>query len=361
MAPSEAALRSLRVLVTGAGGLIGGALCDALARRGHAVTALLRRRQPRDVAAPGDAPAFGAVRPLRGDVAAPDLGLEGVTRLAGQLDLVVHCAALTGFRLADEAYRRVNVGGTARVLALDLPTLHVGTAFVCGDGDGAVAEAPVPAARFNNGYEASKAEAEALVWAARRAGRTVAVARPSVVVGRWADGATPSFGAVYQLIRLAAEGRVRVLPAAPGASLDLVPLDHVVGGLTDIAECLAERMGEADGRVFHLASGRPVPLAALTALTDAFPACRAPRLVPPGHDLSGLGPRERWMQEQVVAAYAAYLRPSPRFATGNLLALSGRRCPPVDAAFLHRLIGFAVEAGYLPGARPGAPAQRTSG
>ena len=357
MAPDGARLQPLRVLVTGAGGLIGRALCDALAGRGHAVTALLRRRG--DAAPPGDAAGFGAVRPLHGDVAEPGLGLHGAAPLAGQFDLAVHCAAVTGFRLADEVYRRVNVGGAANVLALGLPLLHVGTAYVCGENGGAVAEAPaVAAARFNNGYEASKAEAEALVWAGRRAGQAVAVARPTIVVGRWGDGATPGFGAVYQLIRLAAEGRVRVLPAAPDASLDLVPLDHVVGGLVDIAE----RMAEADGRVFHLASGQPVALAALTGLAAAFPACRAPRLVAPErYDPDGFAPRERWMQEQVVGAYAAYLRPSPRFATGNLAKLSGRRCPPVDAGFLHRLIGFAVEAGYLPGARLSAPAQRTSG
>ena len=349
------ASRPLRVLVTGAGGMVGQALCAALAGQGHGVTALLRRRRAcADTVVPDGPDTFGAIRTLYGDVAEPDLGLDGAARLAGTLDLVVHCAALTGFRLANDAYRRVNVDGTRRVLdlaaAADVPVLYVGTAYICGDVHGTVAEIPeMPAAtRFNNGYEASKAEAEALVWAARRAGRVVAVARPSIVVGRWADGATAAFGAVYQLIRLVAEGRVRVLPAAADASLDLVPLDHVVGGLVD----LAEGMTEANGRVFHLASGDPVPLAVLTDVAAAFPPCRNPCLVPPEHyDLAALTPRERWMHEQLVEAYAPYLRPSPRFATANLSDLSGRRCPPVDAAFLHRLIGFAVGVGYLPGAR----------
>ncbi len=360
MASNEAASRPLRILVTGAGGLIGRALCGALAGRGHAVAALLHRREPPNDDAANPTRPFsgrpGLVAPMQGDVAEPDLGLRPATaaRLAADLDLVVHCAAVTGFKLADAVYRRINVGGTARVLAFaaaadpPLPLLHVGTAYVCGDAGGSVAEAPVAAARFNNGYEASKAEAEALVWAAHRAGRVVAVARPSIVVGRWADGETSAFGTVYQLIRLVAEGRVRVLPATSDASLDLVPLDHVVGGLVDVAE----RMAAANGRVVHLASGRPVPLAALAGVAAAFPGCRAPTLVPPErYEPAGLDERGRWMHEQVVTAYAAYLRPSPRFATDNLWHLSGRRCPPLDGAFLHRLIGFAVSAGYLPGAR----------
>ena len=40
-----------------------------------------------------------------------------------------------------------------------------------------------------------------------------------------------------------------------------MPIDHVVGGLTDIAERMA-----AAGRTFHLVSGAPVPVAALRTL-----------------------------------------------------------------------------------------------
>ncbi len=340
----------LRILVTGAAGLIGRELCTVLAGRGHAVTGLLRRRGP----APSTRRGPGATTLIEGDVAEPGLGLppDTAARLAAELDVVVHCAAVTGFTLPPETYRRVNIGGTANVLGFTasrpIPLLHVSTAYVCGLTEGAVAEAPVSARHFNNGYEASKAAAEALVLAARRAGQVAAVARPSVVVGRWTDGATGAFGTIYQLIRLVAEGRIRVLPVAAGASLDLVPLDHVVGGLADIAE----RMADADGRIVHLVSGQPVPMTALLDLADAFPQLHSPRFVSPDRfSAAGLGERERRLHEQVVEACAAYLRPSPRFDAANLPALTGRHCPPVDDAFLHRLIAFAVSAGFLPGSR----------
>ncbi len=361
MASNESAPRALRVLVTGAAGLIGQELCAALARRGHAVAGLLRRggtpSRSRGVVQPycGHL-APGTVALVEGDVAEPGLGMapELAARLAAGLDLVVHCAAVTGFSLPDETYQRVNTDGTARVLELAATShppaglLHVSTAYVCGGAQGTVAEAPCAPAQFNNGYEASKAAAETLVWAAQHEGQAVAVARPSIVAGRWADGETASFGAVYQLIRLVAEGRIRMLPAGHGASLDLVPIDHVVGGLVDIAE----RMADANGRVFHLASGCPVPLAALRHLATAFPHLHAPRFVTPDRfQPARPGGRERWLQDQVVTAYAAYLRPSPRFQTANLLALTGRSCPPVNEGYLRRLIAFAISAGFLPGER----------
>lgn len=344
--------RALRILVTGASGLVGRALCAALAARGHAVVAMLHR-----AAAP---PGSGAVA-MQGDVTADGLGLD--PSVARGLDLVVHCAAVTAFNLAPAVYERVNVGGTAQVLAFAaqampaVSVLHVSTAYVCGTQDGAVPEAPSAASRFNNGYEASKAAAEALVLAAHARGQAVAIARPSIVAGDWASGAIGAFGSLYQLIRLVAEGRTGALPAAPGASLNLVPIDHVVGGLADIAE----RMPQADGRIVHLAAADPVPLAALTALAAEYPHLHPPRFVQPEQfDPARLSPRQRWFHERIARPHACYLRPSPRFVTANLAALSGRTCPPTDAGYVRRLIHYAMAAGFLPA--DGAEArQRTSG
>ena len=287
---------------------------------------------------------------VRGDVSVPGLGVEPAA-LAG-LDLVIHCAAVTGFGLDPAVYDAVNVQGTANLLAClaEVPLLHVSTAYVCGRRDGPLAEGGDDDGHgFSNGYEASKARAEALVMAGAAQGRTVAAARPSIVVGASGDGAIGAFSGIYGLIRLVAEGRISTLPALPGASLDLVPIDHVVGGLVDIAE----RMAEAAGRTFHLVSGQPVPVTALAGLAQGFPGLHAPRLVSPADfDTTRLSPTERHLQQQFAAPLAGYLQRDPHFSDANLRALTGRRCPATGLPFLHRLVAHCLSAGYITPRRP---------
>ncbi|HEY8613724.1 MAG TPA: SDR family oxidoreductase [Roseomonas sp.] len=367
----------LRILVTGGSGLIGGALAGYLAGRGHSVVAMLGRKPAllgeawgpvATTSWNGGPPRPGEIATLSADLRREALGLgeAGCSALAGGLDLIVHCAAVTGFGLDHATYHQVNVEGAARILALaeqggprPIPLLQVSTAYVCGERSGPVAEEP-PAAgtRFANGYEESKAEAERLAAAARHRGLPVAVARPSIVVGAWTDGAIARFDNLYGVIRLVTEGRIRTIPANPGASLDMVPIDHVVGGLADIAE----RMEEAAGRVFHLVSGAPVPVPQLRDLALSYPQFHAPRFVPPeGFDPSRLEEGEQWWHTRVTGLYASYFQRDPRFCDDNLRALSGRACPPVDWAFLRRMIGQCVSAGFLRDEAAGLMPHRTSG
>ncbi len=278
----------------------------------------------------------GRVVLIDGDLHRDDLGWSP-DRAEALLahDVVVHCAADTSLGASDGDRRALNVEGTRRLLqwlargASPPALVHVSTAYVCGARSGSVAEAPASCDGFNNGYEASKAEGERLVSGS---GLTTVIARPSIVVGRWADGALSRFDNVYGLIRLCGEGRLRELPAAPHATLDLVPIDHVVGGLVD----LVERVDQAAGRIVHLASGSPVPVAALGALD--VPGFHRPRLVPPATD------RRRG---DFLSLFAGYLAQDPRFAVETLAALSGRRCPPTDGAFLRRLVEGACRAGFM--------------
>ncbi len=330
-----------RILVTGAAGLVGGELCGALADRGHAVTALVHRsrrilRGGREEVSIAREAGPGRIVLVDGNLAQDNLGwtADRADALLAH-DIVVHCAADTSLGGDEEKRRALNVDGTHRLLrwlARGAPPpalIHVSTAYVCGARSGPVAEAPAPKGGFNNGYEASKAEAERLVLGS---GLAAVIARPSIVVGRSSDGALSRFDNVYGLFRLGGEGRLRELPATSYATLDLVPIDHVVGGLVDFVE----HFEAAAGRIFHLASDAPVPVVALCALD--VPGFRTPRLVPPAAGKQ---------RGDFLALFAGYLEQDPRFATDNLAKLSGRRCPPTDLFFLRRLVEGACRAGFM--------------
>ena len=359
--------KPLRILVTGAAGLLGAELVGLLADRGHSVVGLVRRnrelaRNDRTPLAVGQwsgaAPADGCIAVLSGDVSQDRLGLshDEYEALAGSLDLIIHCAAVVGFSLDPDAYRSVNVGGARNVIALAehgtrtagveaIPLLHVSTAYVCGERSGAIGEDDLDVGQhFANGYESSKVEAEQLMHQARARGVPVAIARPSIVVGAWSDGAIRSFENIYAMIRLFAQGQVRTLVATEDATLDLVPIDHVCAGLVDIAE----RMPDAAGQTFHLVAERPIPVALLTRLAGHYPQYEVPRLVSPAEFRPDMiGEAERWLHDQVRLSFGSYLCRDPRFAAANLEALSGRRCPPTDALFLRRLVDHCILAGFL--------------
>ena len=352
----------MRVLITGASGLIGRELAGILAERGHAVLALLHRSQglSRNDGAPLDAtpwdgaPIPGRVVTLQGNVGEGRLGLapERCAELAANLDLIVHCAALTGFNLDATSYERVNVGGTATILDVaaeagprPIPVLLVSTAYVCGLRSGVIEEtAPTEIEGFTNGYESSKAASEHLALAMGRRGLPVAIARPSIVIGSAHDGAVGEFGGIYQLIRLLTEGRITRLPADRAASLDLVPIDYVVAGLAAIAE----RMDQAAGGIFHLVSGAPIKVGLLHRYGHAYPHFRLPQLVAPElFDAARLTGRERLLHDQVTTLYAGYLTRDPRFCDARFRALTGRACPPVGEGFLARILDYCMQAGFL--------------
>ena len=95
----------MRVLVTGASGFIGRHLCRLLVRRGHAVTALVRRTSAR-----GDLAESG-VRFVHGDLSTGE-GLDGAVIEA---DWIFHLAGLTKAR-SEAEFQQVNARGTERLL-----------------------------------------------------------------------------------------------------------------------------------------------------------------------------------------------------------------------------------------------------
>lgn len=151
----------MRVLVTGAGGFLGGAIARDLVARGDTVVALNRSAYPA-------LDALG-VEALRGDLADPD----AVARAAEGCDAVVHVAAKAGVWGSHASYFTANVVGTQNIIdacqRFDIPKLvYTSTPSVVhsgGDISGADESLPYPE-HFHAPYPETKAEAERRVLAA---------------------------------------------------------------------------------------------------------------------------------------------------------------------------------------------------
>jgi nucleoside-diphosphate-sugar epimerase len=350
------------ILVTGAAGLLGGALVAALTGSGHSVIGLVHREATiRDNAGavlatqqfdPALPPKGLAV--LHGDVRKPGLGLDQASRawLDRHVSVVIHCAALVRFDAAWDDLAAVNVAGTRHVAQLCPAArfIHVSTAYVCGLKDGAIAEAACnPDGPFGNDYERSKARGEAELHHLRPA---AVIARPSIIIGEHASGRIRSFDTIYRAFKFIAEGKIAAVPASPQATLNFVPIDHVVSGIAALVEEPA-----ADGRIVHLAAQAGVPVSRFLGLIGSVAGLHSPQIIAP----AAYGHHTATVAERLARPYWGYFQRHPEFATEALADLTGITAPQWDDAALLRQITFCAEAGFLRAGLAAASDQRISG
>src|SRR5512133_1361584 len=172
----------MRVLVTGATGLVGGAVARELAARGHAVRILARPTS--DASNLADVP----VEIVRGDV----LDASAVRRALEGCEAVVHTAGVVGFRAGQEAQLlEVNARGVEVVLGAALEAkvkravLTSSTAVLGGTRAPAVQDETSPGNVHALGipYLTSTRMGERTAIALASKGLPVTVVRPAYVLG----------------------------------------------------------------------------------------------------------------------------------------------------------------------------------
>jgi nucleoside-diphosphate-sugar epimerase len=249
------------VLVTGGGGYLGGRLGRRFLDQGnHDVVLTVRTEAARDALADALGQPSGAVRIVVADLTADDPFDQIDDGLVRRITRIVHTAAVTRFNVEQDVARRVNVEGTAHVLALArrCPGLerlaHLSTVYATGLREGVIVEEPDDgSAGFANAYEWSKWAAEQLVVA--EDALPWSVLRVATVVADDESGAVTQHNAFHETLKLCFYGLLSLLPGRGDTPLYFVTGDAVTDAVVRLSE------PGCPGGVYHLA---PESLDAIT-------------------------------------------------------------------------------------------------
>lgn len=330
-------------VVTGATGLIGGALVlELLTRTTDRVLCPTRPagstpQQRMESALRAAARGYGHGDTLDTEIASRctatpfDLSVPGCAVGADHLRAGArefwHCAA--DLRFEDRHWEdllQTNVAGTrnavelARTLGCEVFN-HFSTAYVAGRRNGLLREEATHSVDTNNRYEQSKIAGEQIV--ASTTGITTRILRPSIVIGHSitkhvAGGMSGPYTVQASLARLlnmlSASGRptdlqIRVR-ADPTIPINLVPVDLVAVDAVSIS------LSGAPGGVFHLTHPRPVSVRTSFEATCSQLGHIRLRYAATGEKLTGL---DRIFEHQTVF-HQSYWTGAKVFDQSNLLA-----------------------------------------
>lgn len=253
--PDEKIKGSMKVLVTGATGYLGGRLCHALIGRGYDVRAFVRSTSDLSSLPPVTHGEEGSFELVYGDVT----DYPSLLRASSGCHVIFHVAALVEPWLPDPStFFKVNVGGLENILQVYSETktiekvIYTSSFFALGSTDGYTAdENQIHHGKFFcTEYEKSKAAADKIALEAGSKGVPIIPVYPGVVYGA---GKLTAGNTVAQLIIERFSGR---LPGYIGNGNDKFSFSHV----DDVV----------DGHISALEKGRPGERYLLTGENASF-------------------------------------------------------------------------------------------
>jgi nucleoside-diphosphate-sugar epimerase len=268
-------------VVTGATGYLGFYLSRKLLREGHNLIFLGRSKNgvSLSVRLAHVANASAQASFIETDLANMDVSkiAHQIGAISSHVDGVWHLAADLSFKPKDrERVFGTNLGALASVISLtkklSCPLFYTSTAYVHGLTPGVAYEKlGTKPLRFNNAYEESKYDAEAVVMADKEL--DALIFRPSILIDSSVEHMS-NFGYYSFLVGLNKfKSSLKqpidskfVLPVpflyVKGSTLNLMPVDIAVNWMYQISQS-----GEAVGKIFHIANPSPFLIGNIFAQT----------------------------------------------------------------------------------------------
>jgi thioester reductase-like protein len=316
-------------LLTGFPGFIGRRLVAELLQRDseRRVVALVEDRMLAPAQAAADEIDGTRIELIAGDISARRLGLADADyeRLAAEVTVVHHLAAIYDLAVPIDIAQRVNVDGTGNVVEF------------CKD-----CEKLERHQGFKNHYESTKFQAE--VWVREEMDRVpTTIYRPAIVVGDSRTGQTQKFDGPYYVLRFIAASKRRHLPVpniGRGVTpFNVVPVDFIVDSIAALAQ-----VPEAVGETVHLCDPSPLSAHDMFGLLSRLYSGSEPMLtVPAGPVAASL--RSKAMRRffgGVPRETIRYMNHPVRYDTRRateLLAAAGLTCPGF-ASYAPKMVEF---------------------
>lgn len=237
----------MRVLVTGAGGFLGGAVTRRLLERGDSVRSFCRSHYV-------DLDNLG-VEQRQGNLA----DREAVFEACRDVELVFHVAAKAGIWGSRRDFHRTNVIGTRNVieacrrLGIDrlIYTSSPSVVFNGKDMEGVDESTPYPE-HYKAAYPETKAIAERLVLAANDPSLATVSLRPHLI---WGPGDT---NLVPGILRRGRQGGLRRIGHEEKLA-DFTYIDNAAEAHVCAADCLTPE-GPAAGKAYFISQAEPTPI-----------------------------------------------------------------------------------------------------